>query len=137
MRDPLNIGAFGARQGAFSDAVWAPRDGRQLFISGLTSRNVDRTVFGVGDPAAQMRRVLDRMGELLAEAGGTLDDIAQVRVLVRDMEHWREMQPLFDSAWGAAWPACTLYEINRLYDEELLVEVEATAVIPQEEGTAP
>lgn len=74
--------------------------------------------------------MLERLTSVLAGAELSLADVYRVQVVVRDISHWPLMHPAFDSAWAGSWPACTLFEATRLFDPELLVEVDAVAVAP-------
>jgi enamine deaminase RidA (YjgF/YER057c/UK114 family) len=127
MREAVNVG--GPRRLGFSDAVRVPSTGSLLFISGQTSRDGDGAVAGVGDPAAQMTRVLERLDAVLRQVGGESGDVVQVRVLLRNIADWSQMEPIFDRYWGEVWPACTLFEVDGLFDENLLVEIEGIAVM--------
>src|SRR5579862_3461412 len=70
--------------GIFSSAAWAT-EGRPLFISGQVAQDASGQLIGEGDIKAQTRAVLDSIGAILKQAGGTFDDIAVVNVYVLDM----------------------------------------------------
>ena len=113
----------------FSQIVSAPRDGRVLYVSGLTSRDGRGTVVGAGDPAQQMRQIFLNLSNVLAAADASLDDVVSIRTYVTDIECWSELEQVWREHWGDAFPASTMVQIGRLFDETQLVEMEATAVV--------
>ena len=100
-----------------------------LFVSGLTSRTADGTIVGVDDVAVQMRQVFENMRLILADAGASLNDVVQIRTFVRDIAQWSRIEPIWSEYWGQTWPASTLVQVARLFDERQLVEMEAVAVV--------
>ncbi len=59
----------------------------------------------------------------------TLDDVVQIRSYVTDIGRWDEIEPVWRSYWGEVWPASTLVQIDRLFDERQMIEMEAVARI--------
>lgn len=113
----------------FTQAVEAPRDGRLLFVSGLTARRADGTIVGEGDVRVQARQVYENLKLVLAEAGGTLDDVMRTTTYLRSMEDQPAVHEVKLEYFGDHPPASTTVQIVRLYDERQLIEVEATAVV--------
>jgi enamine deaminase RidA (YjgF/YER057c/UK114 family) len=109
--------------------VEAPAGGRLLFVSGLTARRADGTIVGEGDIHAQTRQVYENLRLILAEVGGTLDDVVRTTTYLRRMEDQAAMHEVKLEVFGAHPPASTTVQIVRLYDERQLIEVEATAVV--------
>ena len=106
-----------------------------LFVSGITARQPDGTIVGLGDYRAQTRQVCDNMRDVLASAGATLDDVMQIRTYVRDLSEWKAIESVWSDVWGDTWPASTIVEINRLFDERQLIEMDAVALIaPSKDG---
>jgi len=100
--------------GHFSHAtVTAP--GRMVFISGMTARQADGTVAGVGDVTEQ--------------AGGTLDDIARVDVYVRNMEDFEAIHAVRRQYFTGVAPASTLVEVSKFVNKDYLIEINAIAVL--------
>jgi len=86
----------------FTQAVEAPAGGRLLFVSGLTARRADGTIVGEGDIHAQTRQVYENLRLILAEVGGTLDDVVRTTTYLRRMEDqaaMHEVQPGARAAW--------------------------------------
>jgi len=113
----------------FSQVVLAPDGKRLAFVSGLTARTADGTIVHVGDVGGQTRQVLENLRAVLSAAGATLDDVVQIRTYVRDVSHWSRIQEVWERFWGDVWPASTLVEVRRLYDERQLIEMEAVAAV--------
>lgn len=98
-----------------------------LYVSGLTSRAADGTIVAIGDMAGQARQVLDNMSTILQSAGATLDDVVQVRSYVTDITQWDVIEPVWREYWGEVWPASTMVQVVRLFDELQMIEMDAVA----------
>ncbi len=107
----------------------AVRVGDQVFVSGCTAACADGTVSGVGDPYAQMVQALSVIEAALAEAGAQLSDVVRTRSFVTDISQWMDMARAHAEFFRQAMPAATVVEIRRLIHPDMLVEVEADAVI--------
>ena len=79
---------------------------------------------------AQARQVHENLKKCLAAAGGTFGDICKVTVFLRNMEDREKVNAVRKEYFGQSRPASTLVEISRLSSEELLIEIEAIAVLP-------
>lgn len=115
--------------GVFCQAIEVTNAKKLVFVSGLTSRAEDATVVGVGDIKVQTEHILKNMQAVLAEAGGTMGDIVKVTVYIRDMEMFKEIHEVRARYFEKPYPASTMIEVSRLVSEELLIEIEAIAVI--------
>ena len=113
----------------FSHVIVGEPGETTLYVSGLTSRTADGTIVGVGDMAAQARQVMENMRNILATAGASLDDVHQIRTYVTDISLWVSIEPVWREYWSEHWPASTLVEIARLFDERQMIEMEAIARI--------
>ncbi len=122
--------------GVFSQAmkVWGP--GTFAFVSGLTSRAPDGSVIGPGDITLQTETILKNLQTLLAEAGGSLDDVVKVGVFIRDMNHFKEIHEVRRRYFKPPYPASTMVEVSRMVSPEHLIEIEATAFIPAKRRAA-
>ena len=106
------------------------RAGRMVFVSGcVASDGQGRTVGGM-DPVAQARQVHENLKKCLAAAGATFADVCKVTVFVRNMAHREAINTVRKEYFGASRPASTLVEISRFVRDDLLLEIEATAVLP-------
>ncbi len=133
----INPEELGAPKG-FSHGVLAPRSGRILFVAG---QNASRDEYGV-EPSIRDRFVrqfevaLDRVLTVVREAGGGPEDIGRMTIYVKDMQSYlssrSKLGEVYRAAMGDHYPAMALVEVSDLVDEGTIVEIEATAVIPED-----
>jgi len=102
------------------------RAGHLVHTSGQVAWNADQQIVGVGDPAAQTRRVLANVAAVLEAGGATLRDVLKCNVYLADIRHFQAMNDVFAEFFGTDPPARTTVEA-RLADAEMLVEIEAIA----------
>jgi 2-iminobutanoate/2-iminopropanoate deaminase len=88
-------------------------------------------VVGGHDVVAQTRQVHENIKHCLAAAGATFADVCKVTVFLRDIGDREKVNTIRKEYFGAHRPASTLVEISRLVRDDYLVEIEATAVIPE------
>src|ERR1700674_3240720 len=103
-------------------------DGR-IWVSGTTSTGSDGAVVGKGDPYAQAKQAIANIERARAAAGAVLADVVRTRIFVTDIAHWEEIGRAHGEAFADIRPATTMVEVSRLIDPDLLVEIEADAVI--------
>ncbi|MDP6558864.1 MAG: RidA family protein [Candidatus Binatia bacterium] len=117
--------------GVFSQATKVPALGNLVFVSGLTARDPSGGVVGKGDVKAQTRRILENLRTIIAEAGGTLDDVVKVTVFIRNMERdFRAIHEVRGEFFKKNLPASSMVEVSRLVEPDHLIEIEAVAVVP-------
>lgn len=102
---------------------------RQLFISGLTARGRDlEEVFG-GDEYQQAVIIFKKIRDLVEAAGGQMNDVVKMTIFVTRMAHnkdvWRARREFF----SGDFPACSLVEVRALARPDILLEIEAVAII--------
>ncbi|HZN50235.1 MAG TPA: RidA family protein [Methylomirabilota bacterium] len=106
------------------------RAGRLVFVSGcVASDEAGRTVGG-NDATAQARQVHENLKRCLAAAGATFADVCKVTVFLKNIADREKVNIACTEYFGPHRPASTLVEISRLVRDDLLVEIEAVAVLP-------
>ena len=107
----------------------AVRIDNRIWVSGTTSTGSDGAIVGRGDPYAQAKQAIANIERALVAAGAGLADVVRTRIYVTDMAHWQDIGRAHGEAFADIRPATTMVEVTRLIDPDLLVEIEADAVI--------
>lgn len=118
--------------GHFAQATVAEARGRLLFISGMTARNREGGVSGVGDVTAQTHQVCRNLKAAVEAAGGTLEDIARVDVYVRNMEDFDAIHAVRRQYFTGVAPASTMVEVSKFVNKDYLIEINAIAVLGED-----
>jgi 2-iminobutanoate/2-iminopropanoate deaminase len=103
------------------------KKGNLVFVAGQTW-DPGRGKPYKGDVAAQAREALESMKGVLEAAGATMDDVLKVTVYLRNMEDLDKIKEVRMQYFGKSPPASTLVEVNKLWHEDVLVEIDAIAV---------
>ncbi|OGK77398.1 MAG: hypothetical protein A2X53_05765 [Candidatus Rokubacteria bacterium GWA2_70_23] len=106
------------------------RAGRLVFVSGCVASDAAGRTVGGTDVVAQARQVHENLGRCLAAAGATFADVCKVTVFVRRMADREAINTVRKEFFGPHRPASTLVEVSRFVRDDLLLEIEATAVLP-------
>jgi 2-iminobutanoate/2-iminopropanoate deaminase len=132
MTAPRNIISAGLAEpnGHFAQATEVELGGRMLFISGMTARDKEGGVAGVGDVSAQTRQVCENLKAAVEAAGGTLADIARVDVYIRNMEDFDAIHAVRREFFTGEPPASTMVEVSKFTNKDYLIEINAIAVLP-------
>ncbi|MDO8689091.1 MAG: RidA family protein [Dehalococcoidia bacterium] len=115
-----------APAGAYSHAV---RAGNLLFLAGQVARDKEGRAVGLGDAAAQADQVMKNIGALLEAAGATFDNIVKLNVFLTDMRYSPAVGQVRRRYMREPFPASTSVQVVALADPELLLEIEAIAVL--------
>jgi enamine deaminase RidA (YjgF/YER057c/UK114 family) len=107
----------------------AVRVGDAVYVAGTTATDESGVVIGRGDPAAQALQALRNVERALVNAGASLSDVVRTRVFVRDIRDWEAIGRVHGQVFGQIRPASTMVQVEALVDPEMLVEIEADAVI--------
>jgi len=110
----------------------AVRVGNQVWVAGTTATDPNGAIVGVGDAYAQTRQVLANIRSALERAGAGLEHVVRTRIYVTDIEQWEAVGRAHGEVFRDIRPACAMVEVARLVDPDILVEIEADAVIPAE-----
>ncbi|MFE5559998.1 RidA family protein [Streptomyces sp. NPDC056544] len=112
----------------YSHVAWGT--GRFVAVSGQCALDERGEVVGEGDPAAQARQVFENLRRCLAAAGATFDDVVKLTYFVTDVAHLPAVREARDAVIPAdRLPASSAVQVSALFRPELLVEIEAFAVI--------
>jgi enamine deaminase RidA (YjgF/YER057c/UK114 family) len=107
--------------------------GRWVAISGQIALDADGAVVGEGDPEAQARQVFDNLRRCLEAAGGTFADVVKLTFYLTDIAHLPAVRKARDAHVDTRRPpASTAVQVVALFRPELLLEVEAYALLPEE-----
>lgn len=128
-KDQVVSPALAEPNGHFAQATAVAAHGRFVFISGMTARNADGGITGVGDITAQTHQVCQNLQAAVEAAGGTLDDIARVDVYVRDIADFEAIHAVRRQYFTSGAPASTMVQVSGFVKPEYLIEINAIAVI--------
>ncbi|HEX8597118.1 MAG TPA: Clp protease N-terminal domain-containing protein [Chloroflexia bacterium] len=107
--------------------------GRLLFLAGQTATDREGNIVAPGDVVGQYRQVLSNLKAVVEEVGGDMAGIAKMTIFVKDRDdykaHLKELGQVHKEFFGAYYPATSLFEISRFYEDEVLVEIEGMAVV--------
>mgnify|MGYP001082915669 CR=1 FL=1 len=130
MKEQITSDKLAKPNGHFSQATTIEAKGKLVFISGMTARQADGTIAGIGDIEVQTRQVCLNVQAAVEAAGGTLDDVVRVDVYVRNIEHFPIIHKVRAEFFKAPVPASTMVEVAKMVSHEYLIEISAIAVLP-------
>lgn len=107
----------------------AVRVGRHVYVSGTTATDEAGQVVGPGDGHAQTVQALKNIEWALGQAGARLADVVRTRIYVINLTEWEAVGRAHGEVFGSIRPATTMVEVSRLIDPQMLVEIEAEALL--------
>ena len=111
------------------------RVGPFVYISGTTATDPQGEIVGRDDIAAQTIQCLENVKTALERLGAKLEHVVRTRMYVTDIVQWEDVGRAHGQYFGKICPATSMVEVSALVMPEIMVEIEAEAIVPEEQGS--
>jgi enamine deaminase RidA (YjgF/YER057c/UK114 family) len=109
----------------------AVRKGQFVYVSGTTATDENGQVVGVGEPYTQTVQTLANIEKALAGVGAGMKDVVRTRIYVTYIGDWEKIARAHAEVFDSIRPATSMLEVSRFIDPDMLVEIEAEAIVSE------